>query len=194
MAFWIVLIICSLILVLAAVRARQKDPARKIDDLFLSEEGTIIEIEKKQCIERITYFVLFILGLYICYRLCNSVGEKITSEDFNTGFLYSVFLLPLFYYIKDFFNMFDSCFTEARYSDGCITVRRGFFYRRYDKLYLDDVDNIELYRSFGGRIFGYSSIYFYSFGGFLELPYVKDNKHNEKKIQEIIEGVQEKKN
>lgn len=34
MAFWIVLIICSLILVLAAVRARQKDPARKIDDLF----------------------------------------------------------------------------------------------------------------------------------------------------------------
>lgn len=164
-----------------------------IDNLFIPKSGIIIEIEKKQCIERIVHFILFVLLLVVCYKVCNFIGKYLAKDTFDSSFLYGVFLIPLFYYITDFQDVFAACFVKAIYCKDSIIVINGFLYRSYDKLYLHDIDNIELHRSFGGKLFGYCSLDFYSFGGALRLPFVKDNKHNLKIISELMTELQNKK-
>lgn len=85
---------------------------------------------------------------------------------------------------------FDSCFVKAQISENCITVKRGFLFTKYDKLYLRDVNNIEYYRSLGGKLFGYGQVDFYAIGGILNLPYVKDSEHNFNIIKGIIKNIQ----
>ena len=66
-----------------------------------------------------------------------------------------------------------------------------FFYHYYDKLYIKDINNIELYRSLGGKIYGYCTLNFYAIGGMVQIPYVKDNTHNAKIIKHIIEAAEQ---
>ena len=166
---------------------------KEIDNLFIPQSGIMIEIEKKQCIERIIHFILFLFSLWFCYKFCNLLGKYLTKDTFDSSFLYGVLLIPLFYYIKDFQDMFASCFVKAIYCKASIIVTNGFLYRSYDKLYLHDIDNIELRRSFGGKLFGYCCLDFYSFGGALRIPYVKDNKHNLTIISKLMTELQNKK-
>ena len=134
---------------------------KNIDNLFIPTSGIQIEIEKKQCIERIVHFILFLSSLWLCYKFCNLLGKYLTKDAFDSSFLYGVLLIPLFYYIKDFQDIFSSCFVKATYNKDFIIVTNGFLYRSYDKLYLRDIDNIELRRSFGGKLFGYCCLDFY---------------------------------
>ena len=97
-------------------------------------------------------------------------------------------MIPLFLYIKDFNNIFDACFARAIYHKEYITVKKGLFYRSYDKLYIKDINNIELYRSLGGKLFGYCTLNFYAIGGLVQIPYVIDNTHNVQIIKQIVEA------
>ena len=86
--------------------------------------------------------------------------------------------------------MFTSCFAEAMIKDSYISVKHGLLYTKYDKLYLTDLNNIELYRSLCGKIFGYSTLELYAFGGYVCLPYLKNTKNNFKIIKKLMEQTQ----
>lgn len=159
---------------------------KKLDCFFETNKGQTIQLNKLQCIERIAHFLLFLFILVICYNCCNWLGEKLTDSIFDKQYMYSIFLIPLFLYIKDFNNIFDACFAEAIYCEEYITVKKGLFYRSYDKLYIKDINNIELYRSLGGKLCGYCTLNFYAIGGLVQIPYVMDNIHNAKIIKQII--------
>ena len=100
--------------------------------------------------------------------------------------MYSIFLIPLFIYIKDFNDIFDSLFTKAIFNEKFITVKKGFLYKHYDKLYIKNLNNIELHRSFFGKIFGYCRLDFYAIGGFVSIPFVKDTPHNAQLIKNLM--------
>lgn len=73
---------------------------------------------------------------------------------------------------------------------GYITVKRGLLNIGYDKLYIDEINNIELTRSFCGKFGHYCSIDLYAMGGFLRIPYLKENKENFKVIEELMTIIQ----
>ena len=164
---------------------------KRIDCFFDTKKGTSIQLNKYQCLERIIHFVLFLFSLYVCYTFCNWIGQVLLGASFDNQYMYSVFLIPLFLYIKDFQNVFDACFVKAIYYNEFITVRKGFLYCSYDKLYIKDINNIELYRSVGGKLFGYCTLTFYAIGGIVQIPYIIDNTHNAKIIKRIIEATEQ---
>lgn len=164
---------------------------KKLDFYFETNKGVSIQLNKFQCLERIAHFIIFLLILYICYSCCNWLGEKLTDTAFDKQYMYSIFLIPMFIYIKDFNDVFDACFAKAIYYQGYISIRKGFFYHYYDKLYIKDINNIELYRSVGGKLFGYCTLTFYAIGGIVQIPYIIDNTHNAKIIKRIIEATEQ---
>lgn len=167
-----------------------------IDLLFTTSKATTIEIQKLQWIEEVLKCVIAIAcGIFLFWafdKLGNFLSsiEKLNDYSFNTEYLYSMFSIPLIFYAKNMLYAFDSCFVKAQISENCITVKRGFFFTKYDKLYLRDVNNIEYYRSLGGKLFGYGQVDFYAIGGILNLPYVKDSEHNFNIIKGIIKNIQ----
>ena len=116
--------------------------------------------------------------------------EVLQQGGFNSDVLFSVFVLPLLYSLKDVKNCFSSLFVKVWKEDSALTVRRGFFTNKYDKLYFKDVNNVELYQSFGGKIFKYSTVDLYAFGGFLSLPYLKDTRKNREVIALLMQQAQ----
>lgn len=167
-----------------------------IDELFKEEKGIELKIEKKQCFEEIGKICLKILLLLILFCILNIIGEKLAQNNFfiqggfNSDILYSVLVLPLLYSLKDAKDCFESVFIKVWKGPGYITVKRGFLNIGYDKLYIDEINNIELTRSFCGKFGHYCSIDLYAMGGFLRIPYLKENKENFKVIEELMTIIQ----
>ena len=141
----------------------------------------------------IAFRVILFCGLFLVF---NQIGEWISSKKwffsengFDTSFLYSMFLFPLLYSLRDIVYCFDSCWTRAYIGNNSVVVKRGWSYTTYDKLYIKDINNIELYRGFLGKLFGYSNITMYAFGGNVIIPFIKDNKTNYQTIQKLIKQV-----
>ena len=159
-------------------------------DLFFVSKGKDFDIQKKQFLEEVADGIFSVLKLIFLYYLINYIGKS-KFENFNSEILYSIFVIPLFLSLRRYFGMFDSCFVSVKMEETCITLKRGFLYTKYDKLYLKDINNIELYRSFCGKIFGYSRMDLYAMGGYIQLPYIKNTKNNFKLIQKIMRKIQE---
>jgi len=171
-----------------------------INLLFEESNAQHIDIQKLQFIEelvRLSFIVLVLIGLFVIFNKIGNFLYKIdilSNFSYHTDYLYSIFILPLIYYLKDIVNAFDSLFVIAIIKDNCLTVKRGLLFTKYDKLYLKDVNNIEYYRTLGGKIFGYGQLDLYAIGGILSLPFVKDNKHNFIIIKNIIKQVKRNQN
>lgn len=159
-------------------------------DLLFASKGKDFDIQKKQFLEEIADCIFAVLKLVLLYYLINYLG-KLNFENFNSEMLYSIFVIPLFLSLRRYLGMFESCFVSVKMEETCITLKRGFLYTKYDKLYLKDINNIELYRSFCGKIFGYSHMDLYAMGGYVQLPYIKNTKNNFKLIQKIMKKIQE---
>ena len=166
-----------------------------INLLFEESHAQYIEIQKLQFIEELIRLCcissIFIILFLVFNKIGNSLSEINILSDFSnhTDYLYSIFILPFIYCLGDIRYAFDSLFVTALIKDNCLTVKRGFFFTKYDKLYLKDVNNIEYYRTLGGKLFGYGRLDLYALGGILTLPYVKDNQHNFRIIKNIINEV-----
>ena len=167
-----------------------------MDELFKEEKGIELKIEKKQYFEEIGKICLKVLLLLILFYILNIIGEKLAQNNFliqggfNSDILYSVLVLPLLYSLKDAKDCLESVFIKVWKGPGYITVKRGFLNIRYDKLYIDEINNIELTRSFCGKFGHYCSIDLYAMGGFLRIPYLKENKENFKVIEELMTIIQ----
>lgn len=159
-------------------------------DLLFASKGKDFDIQKKQWIEELINCICSIAGLVVLYLLINKLGE-LNFENFNSEILYSIFVIPLLLSLTQYLDMFDSCFVSVKMEETCITVKRGLLYTKYDKLYLKDINNIELYRSILGKVFGYSHMNLYAMGGSVQLPYIKNTKNNFKLIQKIMKIIQE---
>ena len=134
--------------------------------------------------------------MLILFCILNIIGEKLAQNNFfiqggfNSDILYSVLVLPLLYSLKDAKACFESVFIKVWKGPGYITVKRGLLNIGYDKLYIDEINNIELTRSFCGKFGHYCSIDLYAMGGFLRIPYLKENKENFKVIEELMTIIQ----
>ncbi len=158
------------------------------DRLFQSSNVKELHIQKWQFIEELGKIGLIILTLLLFFNFF----DFLTSA--HSEYLNSLLILPLLYSLRNIKDAFDSLFVKAYIADNYITVRRGFFSTKYDKLYITEVNNIEYYRSLGGKICGYGELDFYAFGGMLSLPYLKDDKHNLQIIREIVKIVNKNQN
>ena len=162
-----------------------------------TENSQRLDIAKYQCIEEVFKIIIKICSVYLIFLIMNWVGEYLTKHEvlqqggFNSDVLFSVFVLPLLYSLKDIKNCFDSLFVKVWKDETSLTVKRGFLANKYDKLYFEDVNNIELYRSFGGKILGYSTVDLYAFGGILTLPYLRDTHKNKEVITLLIQKAQQ---
>ena len=74
---------------------------KKLDCFFETNKGQIIQLNKLQCIERITHFLLFLLILVICYISCNWLGERLTDSVFDKQYMYTL----LVKYFKEIYLM-----------------------------------------------------------------------------------------
>ena len=167
-----------------------------MEELFKEETGVELKIEHKQWMEEICKIGLKVLLLLILFYILNIIGEKLAQNNFliqggfNSDILYSVLVLPLLYSLKDIKDCFESVFIKVWKGNGYITVKRGCLNIRYDKLYLNEINNIELTRSLCGKMGQYCSIDLYAMGGFLRIPHLKENKENVKVIEELMTIIQ----
>ncbi len=176
-----------------------------IDNLFL-DDGVYFDVQSKQWIEEFIKLLGELSGLTILFLIFSYIGQFISQysqliedklsinlgNEFNTSYLYSIFVIPVLFSLKKYINMFDSLFVKILFNDNSITIKRGFLYKHLDKLYIKDIDNIELYKSLFGKIFGYSNITFYSHGGLVSLSYIKNTNSNYDKVSKIMEYVKDK--
>ena len=142
--------------------------------------------------------VVLRIGVFLClFVLFNDMGEWLSTnemlfggKDFDASFLYSMFLLPLLYSLRDVVDFFDACWTRAYVASEYVVVKRGWLYTSFDKLYIKDIDNAEMYKSFLGKKCGYSKITLYAPGGFVVIPFIKDNKQNYKIIKKLLAKIE----
>ena len=174
-----------------------KNKQNNIDKLFKiptsTEPLTISNWPILENFLRIGFMIVLFCGLFWFF---NKIGESLASQEwfftesnFDTSFLYSVFLLPLLYSLRDVVHCFDSCWTKAYIEKDCIVVKRGFTYTAYDKLYIKDINNVELHRSLLGKICGYSDITLFALGGLVSIPFIKDTEQNFEAIETVIKQV-----
>ena len=174
-----------------------KNKQNNIDKLFKIPTSTEpLTISNGPILEnflRIGFRIVLFCGLFWFF---NKIGELLASQEwfftksnFDTSFLYSVFLLPLLYSLRDVVHCFDSCWTKAYIEKDCIVVKRGFTYTAYDKLYIKDINNVELHRSLLDKVCGYSDITLFALGGLVSIPFVKDAEQNFKAIESVIKQV-----
>lgn len=174
-----------------------KNKQNNIDKLFKNPTSTEpLTISNWPILEnflRIGFRIVLFCGLFCFF---NKIGELLASQEwfftesnFDTSFLYSVFLLPLLYSLRDVVHCFDSCWTKAYIEKDCIVVKRGFTYTAYDKLYIKDINNVELHRSLLGKVCGYSDITLFALGGLVSIPFIKDTEQNFEAIETVIKQV-----
>ena len=71
-------------------------------------------------------------------------------------------------------EIFKSVFVRIAVCDDYIICKRGYFRKFIDNLYVKHIDNIELRTTLWGEWFNYGSICLYSFGGKINLPFLKN--------------------
>lgn len=176
---------------------KKRDNKYNIDNLFSiptkNKEITISHWPVAESLSRIAFRVVLFCALFLFF---NQLGEWLSAKEwfftrggFDTSFLYSMFLLPLLHSLRDIVHCFDSCWTHAYIVNDSIVVKRGLTYTAYDKLYVKDINNIEMYRGMFGKMFGYSTITMYALGGIVSIPFIKDDKKNHEMIKNLIKQV-----
>ena len=116
---------------------------------------------------------LEIMGIFIVYYMVNLLAPYIVGKNFNSNFLYSMVFLPIVASLKQLPDTFKSVFVKIAISDEYIICKRGYFRKFIDKLYVKHIDNIEVRTTIWGEFFDYGNITLYSFGGKINLPFLK---------------------
>lgn len=155
-----------------------EDFLKKNQDLKEEEISKIAPIFESSLV-----MVLKLIGIWLLYIFI----KLISPEGFNQDFLYALVFLPLIAVLKDIVQVFDSFFVRVAISKENIICKKGYFYKNFDKLYIKDIDNIELDTSLIGEWKKYGTIQLYSFGGYINLPYLKNYKKIYQKIEKTIE-------
>lgn len=174
----------------------REDKINKINLNILFEGNEItkqLDIARCQFLEELLKIFVKVMCIFLLFLLVNKFGEYLTEQNvlqqsgFNSDVLFSVFVLPLLYSLKDVRDCFGSLFVKVWQDETSITVKRGLFWNKYDKLYLKDLNNIELYQSLCGKIWKYCSLDLYAVGGILSIPYLKYTNKNKKVVSELME-------
>lgn len=168
-------------------------PNKRLDTLFEGKTGQErLDIEKYQFVEEIAKIAVKVLCVYGLFVGLNWLGEFLAKNElfikggFNSDVLFSVFVLPLLYSLKDIKNCFESLFVTVWKDDDSITVKRGSLWCKYDKLYFNDLNNIEFNRSLGGKLGKYCSLKLYAVGGITIVPYLKDTEKNHQAVSQLM--------
>ena len=167
---------------------------KRLRELFENTESCYeLDVARYQCFEEIIKLIGKILLVCILFWGLNFIGKYLAShkdllqDNFDSSILFSIFVLPLLYSLKDVKDSFGSLFVKIWKDKTSITVRRGLLWVKYDKLYLKDLNNIEMYQSIGGQIAGYCSLDLYAVGGVVSLPYLKDTDKNRKVVYKLMD-------
>jgi len=123
-------------------------------------------------------------GVYLTFLIFNLLGESLLKTDYRADTLFSIVLLPALYIIKDAHVIFAPYFVKVIKSEKYIEAKTGILTQRTDKLGYETVENIEVVRTIGGRLFNYGTIFLYAHGSWVRLPSVIDPE----KVQEMIES------
>ncbi len=169
----------------------------KIDSLFTDLDGYAFNIRRIYgLLGNILLLATKLFWLGSAFWGFDALGRYLAKERiilegvFNSDLLYSIFLIPALYALKNSFHgFFESCFVVASKNQSSITVRRGWIAKSYDKLFTKEINNAEVYKTFWGACFGYFQIVLYAVGGVISIPYIKDDEHNHKLIADIMEQI-----
>ncbi len=166
----------------------------KLDALFEGNAGREhLDIQRYQFLEEFAKVVIKIVCVYGLFVGLNWLGEFLARHQviikggFNSDVLFSVFVLPLLYSLKDIKNSLESISVTVWKNDTSITVKRGGWRCSYDRLYFKDLNNIEFSRSIGGRIGKYCTLKLYAVGGVTIVPYLKDTDKNCQAVTQLME-------
>ena len=164
-----------------------------LNNLFINKKDNLLKVSFFQYIEPFLSFFLKIIS-FIIFFICYKNIVIFFNLKTDTNLLISIFILPLIISFGDFLINFNNSFIKISKNANYITVKRGFFSISFDKLYIKDVNNIELYKTFFGKMFNYSKINLYALGGVISIEFLKDNKNNYKIIKKLAEIIQKNQN
>lgn len=156
-----------------------------------TEDETVVAIDiarNAPIIEFIISIALNIVGIMIVYWLVILGANLIKIENFNQDFLYSLIFIPLIGILRAVTSVLDSLFVEIGIGDKLIICKEGFYNKRLDKLYVKHIDNVEVHTTIFSELFNYGHITLYSFGGNINLPFVKDYQNVYFMIKNKIEN------
>lgn len=112
-------------------------------------------------------------GLVVVYAIFEFVGKLLMGGEFRSDTLLSLVVLPAIYVLKDSHKILEPYFVNILLSDEKVTVESGILTKRLDCLNLKNVENVELITTLLGRLRGYSTLYLYAYGSWVEIPFVK---------------------
>lgn len=174
---------------------------QQIAELFEGNEGREqLDVEKYQFVEEIAKILLKVLCVYVLFVGLNWLGEFLAHHKlfikggFNSDVLFSVFVLPLLYSLKDVKHCLESLTVTVWKDDTAVTVKRGGLWCKYDKLYFKNLNNIEFERSLGGKIGKYCTLKLYAVGGITTVPYLKDTVKNKRAVAQLMQLAGQQKN
>lgn len=154
-----------------------KNRIQKILNDSKREDVTVEKINTAKnapILEFIISILLNIVGIMIVYWLVILGAHLLKIENFNQDFLYSLIFLPMIGILRAVTSVLDSLFVEIGIGDKLIICKEGFYNKRLDKLYVKHIDNVEVNTTLFSEFFNYGHITLYSFGGNINLPFVKD--------------------
>lgn len=115
-----------------------------------------------------------LIGIFLLYFLINQLAYVVVGKNFNNDFLYALVFLPIISIVREIPSIAQSIFVRIAVCDEYIICKTGFVRKFIDKLYLKNVDNIEIHTTIWGEWFNYGAITLYSFGGNIHLPFLKN--------------------
>jgi len=118
--------------------------------------------------------ILEILGIFLVYFMVNRLAPIFVGGNFNNNFLYSMVFIPIVSTLKNLPDIAKSLFVRIAISDEYIVCKRGYFRKFIDELYVKHIDNIEVRTTIWGEWFNYGNISLYSFGGKINIPFLKN--------------------
>jgi membrane protein YdbS with pleckstrin-like domain len=151
---------------------------------YILMNQTIETNKLARAIEAMLEIIARILGLTIVYWLFELIGTRVIGDTFAPSMLLSLVVLPAIYVLKDAYKICEPFTVSVTKTDSDISVKMGCFTQKIDRLLIKNIDNIELTRTPLGRLCGYKTLYLYSAGGYLALPFLKDS-HADKIESEI---------
>lgn len=118
--------------------------------------------------------ILEVLGIFVVYYIINKLAPMFVGQNFNNNFLYSMVFIPIISALKNLPDIAKSLFVRIAISDEYIICKRGYFRKFIDELYVKHIDNIEVRTTIWGEWFNYGNISLYSFGGKINIPFLKN--------------------
>lgn len=155
-----------------------------VDQMNKQEERGEIEVATWAPAFEVLMEILFrVLGLCIVYLIFDYVGNQITGpNDFDSGVLLSLVVLPAIYVLKDISQIPQPFFVRVNLNSTKVIVRSGILTIRDDSLDLNNVENIETITPFLGRFCNYASLDIYVYGSNITLPNIRNASEVKKKI------------